>query len=279
MPDQFLQHLNKAQREAVEKILGTVLVIAGPGTGKTQVLTSRIANILRETDAGPESILCLTFTESGAVEMRNRLQKWIGAAAYKVSISTFHGFCEGVLQDYSELFFKDGQSFSVADDLQKALVFRKVIDSSHWKYLKPFGDNYFWQRSFLSAVSHLKRENVSPFVLRDKFIPAERERLENDPANFYLRDSKFGKKGEMKSGVLEKIEARVGRMLEFCDVWKAYDKALFGRRLYDFDDQIQMVVKAVSENEEFLDYDLRIDTVSVFMDGKGITINHTENAF
>jgi DNA helicase-2/ATP-dependent DNA helicase PcrA len=71
--------LNADQKKAVDAIEGPVMVIAGPGTGKTAVLTLRIANILRKTDVGPESILALTFTENGAHEMRRRLVSIIGS--------------------------------------------------------------------------------------------------------------------------------------------------------------------------------------------------------
>lgn len=73
--------LNAKQREAVAAIEGTVLVIAGPGTGKTQILTLRIANILLKTDTPPDSILALTFTESAAANMRRRLVSIIGSRA------------------------------------------------------------------------------------------------------------------------------------------------------------------------------------------------------
>jgi DNA helicase-2/ATP-dependent DNA helicase PcrA len=84
--------LNEAQRLAVTTIEGPVLVIAGPGTGKTQLLTTRIAHILATTDTLPQNILCLTFTESGAQTMRERLANLIGQAAYDVTISTYHAF-------------------------------------------------------------------------------------------------------------------------------------------------------------------------------------------
>ena len=73
------QRLNPEQKEAVDTVEGPVMVIAGPGTGKTQILTLRIANILKTTDIGPENILALTFTESGARAMRERLASYIGA--------------------------------------------------------------------------------------------------------------------------------------------------------------------------------------------------------
>lgn len=91
--------LNPQQRIAVDTIEGPVMVIAGPGTGKTQILAARIGKILLETDELPENILCLTYTDAGAVAMRSRLQKFIGADAYKVHIHTFHSFCNEIIQD------------------------------------------------------------------------------------------------------------------------------------------------------------------------------------
>ena len=70
--------LNPQQRKAVDTIEGPVMVIAGPGTGKTQILAARIGKILLDTDARPENILCLTYTDAGTIAMRKRLQKFIG---------------------------------------------------------------------------------------------------------------------------------------------------------------------------------------------------------
>ena len=92
-------HLNEQQKNAVDNIEGPVIVNAGPGTGKTQILATRIAKILLDTDTNPNNILCLTYTDNGAVEMRNRLLKMVGTAAYNVQIHTFHSFCNEVIQD------------------------------------------------------------------------------------------------------------------------------------------------------------------------------------
>ena len=86
------QKLNPQQRVAVDTIEGPVMVIAGPGTGKTQILAARIGKILLETDSLPDNILCLTYTDAGTIAMRKRLQQFIGADAYKVNIYTFHAF-------------------------------------------------------------------------------------------------------------------------------------------------------------------------------------------
>ena len=98
--------LNEQQKLAVDTIEGPVMVIAGPGTGKTQILSARIGKILLETDTQPENILCLTYTDAGVVAMRKRLLHFIGPDAYKVNIYTFHAFCNDVIQDNLSLFEK-----------------------------------------------------------------------------------------------------------------------------------------------------------------------------
>ncbi len=92
--------LNPEQKAAVEYLEGPLLVLAGPGTGKTQLLSAKVAYILENTDANPENILCLTFTEAGAENMRDRLQSMIGTAAQNVNIYTYHAFGCNLLERY-----------------------------------------------------------------------------------------------------------------------------------------------------------------------------------
>ena len=96
--DGVYESLNLAQKAAVDAIEGPVMVIAGPGTGKTQILSARIGKILLDTDANPENILCLTYTDAGAVAMRKRLLRFISSDAYKVNIHTFHSLCNYIIQ-------------------------------------------------------------------------------------------------------------------------------------------------------------------------------------
>src|SRR6478609_11262050 len=118
--------LNEQQKLAVDTIEGPVMVIAGPGTGKTQILASRIGKILLETDAQPENILCLTYTDAGVVAMRKRLLQFIGADAYKVAIYTFHAFCNDVIQDNLSLFEKT--SLDPISDLERIELMKEMID-------------------------------------------------------------------------------------------------------------------------------------------------------
>lgn len=108
--------LNAEQKAAVDKINGPLLVIAGPGTGKTQLLSARVANILKKTDTNPENILCLTFTEAGASAMRARLNSFIGPAATRVSISTYHAFGADIIYLYNNFAEKVGRSLSAPID-------------------------------------------------------------------------------------------------------------------------------------------------------------------
>ena len=153
--------LNSEQKEAVDSIEGPVMVLAGPGTGKTQILALRIARILQVTDMYPHNILCLTFTETGVVEMRKRLLKFIGPDAYHVRIYTFHSFCNDVLQDFPEKFLMK-RDVQVISDIDKIKIFQEIIDNLPVdSVLKPFSAPYFYRRDLEQLISDLKRESVS----------------------------------------------------------------------------------------------------------------------
>ena len=93
--------LNVNQKRAVEYLEGPLLVLAGPGTGKTQLLSHKVAYILKNTDTNPENILCMTFTESAASNMRERLKSIIGNDGLKVNIATYHAFGSEILAQYN----------------------------------------------------------------------------------------------------------------------------------------------------------------------------------
>jgi len=131
------QKLNIAQKSAVDHIEGPVLCVAGPGTGKTELLAVRIGNILNKTNIGPSGILCLTFTEAGVTAMRQRLRKYIGPESFKVNIHTYHGFCNMVISENLPAFSEYGELQQI-DDLQKLELMRKLIDSMSMDHLSTF---------------------------------------------------------------------------------------------------------------------------------------------
>ena len=154
--------LNDEQREAVDNIYGPVLVIAGPGTGKTQLLSARVANILRITDASPNNILCLTFTENGAENMRERLASFIGAsAAYEVEISTYHSFGNSLLAQGRD--YLDEERVSI-DELKQFEIIRDIKQNlPHDNLLAPEKNKV---RDILIAIQDIKQEDISPEIFK-----------------------------------------------------------------------------------------------------------------
>ncbi|MCG2692021.1 UvrD-helicase domain-containing protein, partial [Microgenomates group bacterium] len=216
--------LNKAQQLAVDTTEGPVMVIAGPGTGKTQIIAERIANILQKTDTNPDSILALTFTESGAKAMRERLIATIGAAAYYVNISTFHAFCSQVIQEFPDRF-----SLAATEplaELERVEIFHKIIDSQQFDYLKPANLPHYYTGALIKAIQDLNREAVTPPVLKEilkKTHPKTKEEK-------YL----------------------LAKNLELQQIYAHYQKALNDRGRYDFEDMINFVVEAFSRDESLL---------------------------
>ena len=160
--------LNEQQKHAVDTIEGPVMVIAGPGTGKTQILSARIGKILLETDTQPQNILCLTYTDAGVIAMRRRILEFIGADAYKVNIYTFHAFCNDVIQDNLSLFEKT--ALDPVSDLQRIGLFKQLIDSFPKNHpLKRYrGDVYYEINNLQSLFSNMKREGWTPAFINDR---------------------------------------------------------------------------------------------------------------
>jgi len=155
--------LNAAQKEAVDTIEGPVMVVAGPGTGKTELLGVRVANILKKTDELPNNILCLTFTESGAAAMRERLVGLIGPDAYKVAIHTFHSFGAEIINQYGEYFY-NGAHFRPADELSTFQVLRGIFEQlPHTSPIaSKMNDEYTYLRDAQGAISDLKKSGLTP---------------------------------------------------------------------------------------------------------------------
>lgn len=156
------QQLNAAQKTAVDTIDGPLMVVAGPGTGKTELLSVRTANILSKTDTLPENILCLTFTDSGAVAMRERLVGIIGKDAYKVAIHTFHSFGTEIINQNREYFYR-GALFEPADDLNRYEILRSIFDSLDYKnpLASTMNGEYTHQPDATKVISELKRSGLT----------------------------------------------------------------------------------------------------------------------
>jgi DNA helicase-2/ATP-dependent DNA helicase PcrA len=245
------ERLNEKQRLAVNTIEGPVMVIAGPGTGKTQILASRIGKILLDTDAGPENILCLTYTDAGVVAMRKRLLQLIGPEAYKVSIATFHAFCNEVIQENLPLFEKT--ALDPVSELEKIQLFKELIDAFPKNHpLKRYrGDVYFEVNNLQQLFSTMKREGWTTAFINQKIdeyiqdLPNREEFVyKRKYKNFNPGDKKEEKIAEEKDK-MEKLRAAVQEFDRFQQLMRRYNR-------YDFDDMINWVIKAFEENKNLL---------------------------
>ncbi len=235
--------LNPGQKEAVDTIEGPVMVIAGPGTGKTQVLTLRIANILQKTDTPPSAILALTFTNAAAANMRQRLVATIGSPGYEVGIFTFHSFANyifGLFPDY----FEHAAGFTNASEVEQIGLVRSILDTDkRLTRLVPFSDPYLHIPAIRSAITHLKREGISPEQFR-AWIQAERDRI---LAAADLYHEKGAHKGKMKS-VYDQALKRLEKDDELALVYERYRTDLYARKRYDYDDALLMLVQALQQH-------------------------------
>ncbi len=150
----LLDSLNPAQREAVAHVEGPLLILAGAGSGKTRVLTHRIAHILDRNLAGPDEILAITFTNKAAREMKERVSELVGDGAKKMWVSTFHAFCSRILRAQAEKlgYKREFTIYGAAD--QQRLVKRCIIDLD--KDPKRFNP-----RSFQAQISAAKNSLLS----------------------------------------------------------------------------------------------------------------------
>lgn len=246
--------LNPEQREAVDTLAGPVMVIAGPGTGKTEVLTMRIANIVRggrggqaaSTKTPPEKILALTFTEAGSINMRRRLTELIGQDAYRAEIATFHGFANRVIRDYPDYFphIIGGVSITEIDQVK---IVRKIIDGTPLKTLKPFGDRYFYLKNIMAAINEVKRQGVTPEAFATIAAKAKKAFFENPD----IINEKGKYEGKMKTKY-ETPAKHVERNVELAEIYAKYQKAILAANQYDFSDMIMYVAQALAGDDTLL---------------------------
>lgn len=240
-----LRSLNREQTETVNHIDGPVLVVAGPGTGKTHILSARIGQILTQTDTAPYNILCLTFTDAGVQAMRERLLKLIGPEAHKVHIFTFHSFCNKIIQDNLDLFAR--QDLALLDDLERQEIIREIIDElPHDHPLKKGrgSDVYFYEKHLADLFKIMKTEAWAvDFVEKNikNYLESLPERTE-----YIYQNTKKGvwKKGDLKVEKLEQEQQKMQRLSAATAIYPRFEQILRGRRRYDFDDMILWVIDA-----------------------------------
>ncbi len=246
--ERFYRALNPEQRKAVDAIEGPVMVLAGPGTGKTHLLTMRIANILRLTDTPPESILALTFTDSAAHAMRERLLEIIGAAAYRVHISTFHGFCNDVIRRFPGEFARIIGSTPASEADQLRIMESVITDETlTLEHLRPFGNPFYYVRAALGAIHELKRDALRPEEAR-RALEREERVLAGAPDRLY----ESGRYQGLVRASFRAREKQLARQRELIVLYEGYELSLRAESRYDYEDMVMEVVAALERSEDLL---------------------------
>ena len=159
--EEVMAALNDDQRVAVEHLEDPMLVIAGPGTGKTQIIAARIGNILTtpDTQSQPQNILCLTYTDAGTIAMRKRLLDFMGPMAYRVNIYTFHAFCNEVIQQNLDYFGK--RTLEPISELETIDLLRELIDNlDKYHPLKRFKNDAYFEVDRLQKLFDLMKRKT-----------------------------------------------------------------------------------------------------------------------
>ena len=189
MADQLLAGLNPQQAEAVTTVDGPVLVLAGPGSGKTRVLTHRIAYLVREIGVPPHHLLSVTFTNKAAAEMRGRVEQLLGGRLAGLQIGTFHSICARLLRTEAGAgVLPYGQNYSIYDTDDQQSVVKGVLSELNvdTKRVQP--------GRVLNAISAAKNELVTPEdfrsadyfgeIVRRAYAMYQRKLVENNAMDF-----------------------------------------------------------------------------------------------
>lgn len=232
----IIEELNLNQRKAVELIDGPVMVVAGPGTGKTQILSARIANILTQTDVGSHSILCLTYTDAGARAIQQRLIEMIGNDAYNVSVHTFHSFGAEVIRENDSLF--SSNELQPISELEQIQLLREILDelpaSSRLKKRR----EYYNQTKQLSEIfKTIKEQSLEASALIDSINQYISE-MPTMEEFIYKKKYKEFKTGDLKQGAITKVTEQLQTLIEVVNLYEKFLQKMADRKRFDFADML-----------------------------------------
>lgn len=242
--------LNEEQKQAVDTIYGPVMVVAGPGAGKTQILALRVANIILKTGINPENILITTFTEAWVVAIKKRLVNFLGLTAYKVNVSTIHSLCSDIISSFPEKFveFKAG---TLIDEIESLEIIKTILDKMITEgrivELKSDADKYIYLRDIKSRISTLKQEAVDYNYFKIK-IEDENTRLQEELEEVKNKTTKtFANKEET-------ARKQIAKLYELREIYKEFNNYCRANSMYDFSDLITFVLEKIKVDEELKYY-------------------------
>ena len=243
---------NEKQMECIKTINGSVMVLAGPGTGKTFTIIQRIKYMLNE-EIEPASILCLTYSEAAANEMKARLVKEIGTIASAVTVNTYHAFCNEIIRQYPNE-FELLEGVNLADEITKRTFMAEVLDETNPKaYRTKWGDTYYYIPELLSVVDEIKSSHITKETYFEilNTHPQWQGKLDELKAEYIEREQK-GKLVKTFLNSLETHKKKMDKAIEAWNIFETYDMKLKKNNYIDFNDMINLVLQAFDENEELL---------------------------
>lgn len=257
MYEQEYQKLNSQQKRAVDTVEGPVMVIAGPGTGKTQILSRRVANILTNYHTNPEEIVCLTYTEAGASEMLDRLEGLIGEEGRNVRVSTIHSFCSELILENSDLFGEEPKVITAAAkyEILKDIIDEHVTEES--PFYKNSGERYSFKEQLLDLFTKMKREKLDKTILEkeiDEYFKMIDLSIPGDElySKFkYARKYKDKKAGDYKEEPLKKLQENMEKLLAGVEIVEKYSDDISDHNYFDFDDMILWIIEKLEEDDAF----------------------------
>jgi len=237
--------LNEGQKKAVDKIYGPCMVVAGPGTWKTQIIALRTANIILKTWVHPSNILITTFTEAWVVAIKKRLEYFLWSDWYKVQVSTIHSFAQDVISNFPEK-FSEFKAWTPIDEVDTMEMLSDILDEmiKSWDItvLKSENDNYFYLRDIKQRITTLKQEwvnynNFETYIKKQEDLYAE-ELSEIKPKSKKYELTKL------------KQEKHISKLRELKEIYKNYNNKLRELSRYDFNDMINFVVEKFRTDDE-----------------------------
>lgn len=244
---------NEKQQECIKEINGKIMVLAGPGTGKTFTLINRIKNMLL-SKIKPDTILCLTFSDAAANEMRQRLIKELGVVATKVDIFTYHSFCNSIIKTYPNQFELNENVKLINQTVSLELMKRTIDEIQPQSFVSQRSDKYFYAKDFISHVAKLKSLRIS----KDDYLnclntnPNFRPRLNDLKFEILEREKAGNMKNKTRYQQVEKIEKDIAKAQELWDIFEVYKNKMFENNYIDFQDMINFVIDQFETDNLFL---------------------------
>lgn len=249
----FLKDLLSEQQKAVTHGDGPLLIVAGAGTGKTSVITRRLAWLICEKKIKPDEILALTFTDKAAGEMEERVDRLLPYGYVDLWISTFHSFGERLLRQHGlDIGLPD--NFRLLNETEGWLLVRQNLEKFNLDYYRPLGNPAKFIHALTKHFSRCKDELIAP---ADYLSYTEGLRLNTDSTNVILRPRSSNGKATEESKILRSAQDdslnEITRLDEVANAYHVYNQLLLDNEALDFGDLINYTLKLFKERPKILE--------------------------